>query len=142
MASVPDVLDALVALYTNLAVADLQVVDGPCYNNEGSFLAVGWHRKDDTAVTGTITPGNRDVLDFDIPVLLSVWMDDEPLGDVRRRLFNILDTLDAGLLAHRTLGGLVTHCVVTAFDMAAVIPSSGGYLDYQFAVTVQAVRSR
>lgn len=141
--SIPAVLDGLVAVYSGAGVPDLDVVYGPSWTSEGSFVAVGWNRGDGTAVTGTEVPADagisRDFETYAVHVLLSVWITDEELSTTYRSLFTIFRQLDAALAANRTLGGACMLARVSEFVLTPVANADGGYLDYQYAVTVRAV---
>lgn len=143
--AIPDALDALCDLWSGLAIAGLQVIDGPPWDVSGDFLAVGWDRSDSPSVSMTSTPFTagmgRGREGFDVSNLLSLWLGDEAtsIRVVRRQLFTTYKALTSALTTDRTLGGAVMSAWPSDLDMTPDINEAGQYVDLRFTVHCDAV---
>ena len=136
--AIPDALDALFDLWSGLKLTGLQVIDGPPWDIEGDFLAVGWDRTDSPAVSQTsmpLTAGMHTARSgFDVSNVLSAWRGDAALRVVRRRLFTIYQQLTAALDTDRSLGGAVMTAWPSELDMTPDVGETGEFVDLRFTV--------
>lgn len=142
MSAVPAALAALVATFTASKPAALQqVIDGPPYDPPNTFLAVGWDRSDQPAVSVQRDSGSAGYSEretFEVSCLLSFGYDDPEVTTVRQTAFTVFEALCATLAADRTLGDVVMTSAVTAYEFTQTLTEAGAIADLRFTVTVRA----
>lgn len=137
-----DALVALTALWSGLNIADLQVVDGPVYDTEIHFLAVGWDRSDQPAASSTADVldlgSSSDLEKWDIACLLSLWNGSGDVPATRAAAVGIYTQLKRALAADITLGGAADNAWMTAADYTPDVGEAGDQVDLGFTVHVEA----
>lgn len=120
VSTIPDVLDALVALARRV-LPDAQVFDGPPTEEaSGDLIMIGFaFPQGSPAVTDTRTrqqyATSPDTESYDVANLICAWPGaDTDLKNARDRAFAMVDALGAGLAASSLLGGLVKRARVSA----------------------------
>ncbi len=148
MSTIPDVLDALVAL-ARAAWPGVQVLDGgPTVRVEGDAIAVGYSGVIGEAdVRSTLTSEQLelqpDLERYDVLGMASAWRGDAYDADgnpdartTRLRAFELLGGLRAALAADSRLGGTVMQARMSTLDMIADQSPSGPVCTVRFVVSV------
>lgn len=140
--AVPDALAALTALWAGLNIATLQVGDGPIYDPEIDFLAVGWDRSEQPSVIAQAANNDAGAMStaeqFDVSCLLSMWAGNSDVPTIRDAIFDVFAALKAALAADRQLGGLVDSTWITTYDYTPDAGEAGDQVDLRFTVHVGA----
>lgn len=151
MSAIPDVLDALVAawqaadvtLTINGDTQMLQVVDGPVWDAQTDFLAVGWDRSGQPGVVGDgdteDLAGDREAETFDVSCLLSAWYGGpRDLSAVRRAQFDAFNALRAALAPLTAIGGPADTVTIRNRELTTALVEGGVVSDLRFDVRVTA----
>lgn len=141
---VPDALAALVDLFAGANITGLTVVDGPPYDVPNNFLAVGWDRSGNPAVTGIAAHftagGARGQEAFEVSCLLSLALGNTDMRALRQQIFTTYNTLAGLLVNDRRLGGVVLEAWISAYDLIPAVGETGDDVDFRFTVRCTAVK--
>lgn len=142
--TIPDVLDALVAL-TRRVLPDAQIFDGPPTDEmQGDLVMVGFAFPPGTpAVTDTRTrqqyATSPDTESYDVANLVCAWPGGETvLRTARDRAFAMVDALGAGLADDPLLGGLVKRARISADSYIPEQTDSGASVTVPVTVHIDA----
>jgi hypothetical protein len=144
VSTIPDVLDALVAL-ARRALPDGQVFDGPPTEEaQGDLVMVGFAFPPGTpAITDTRTrqqyATSPDTESYDVAVLVCAWPGgDTDLKTARDRAFAMIDAFAAGLAEDPRLGGLVKRARISADAYVPEQTTSGASVTVPVTVHIDA----
>jgi hypothetical protein len=144
---VPDVLTALVSVFSAASAPGVWVAMGPMYDPPASFLAVGWDRSDQPAVTFTRGSGNaamsqsRDSIS--VSCLLSTSYD--PNGavlDVLTGLYAAFDVFAQAITPPNPVfdvQGVMSASIVEG-EYTPILTEAGALADLRFTVVVDALK--
>lgn len=141
-------LAGLTATWTGV-VQGLDVTDGPNFDPDTFFLAVGWAGRTGSGVPGITSqriagnqPGTRNIETHVINCTMSKHVGDpSEVPTVRAAMFAAFDQLDTALRANRLLGVTgVTDTSVDSYDLEQDLDETGSYLYLHIAVAVDTYR--
>lgn len=144
VSTVPDVLDALVAL-ARAALPDMQVLDGGTVRDiEREAVSIGYTEDDDE-------PAVEDVRDraqltsspederYEIKCASWSWLGSETdMSAVRRRAYEFVDAINDALMADQTLGGLVMEARIPTTSLVQNQVNRGATARVDFVIAIYA----
>lgn len=132
--TVPEVIDALVAVCKGMFPPTTQVIDGAPINNlQAEWVAIGYSSLNGDAVTNVQTIGDAALRSgresYDITSEINAWNGSTDTSTLRARVFELLDIVEAALVADKTLGFpkvqlatlVATSYVTTQTDKGVVV---------------------
>lgn len=147
ISTVPDVLDALVRIFS-LALPDAQVSDGQPLDIAGDVICVGFNGTPGAvAVTSTRTreqlSADPDREQYEISCMVSSYRGAQRNAKlVRDSVYALVDAMAAELARDQTLGGLVMRAMITTDALSQYQTTDGATADIEVTVHCDAFTRR